>query len=607
MPDSGDEHEVEAMQHQQQPQQDDPMLSPLKQQQHQQQQAEPFQQQASLLQQLQVAIHPQQQQPPTQQQQQQPTQQPTQQQPTQPQQQYIPHISEASQVHKTLHTTQQQQQTEQRLLVDQQQQHERQQRQAKQEQVLQDADAKLQAAEALNSAFCRYIYSTALQYLQQRCSTEDLEKQFLDILDKDDPFDQPCTVAHQDVNSCKNRYRDVVPYDHNRVCLPPAPPPRPPAGTDASSSQAAAAAAAAATAAAAAAASKAALGLPGGSAATNYINASFMSDPHLTGDHAALQGYIATQGPLPATVIDFWRMVAATNASAIVMLTGLSDGSPKFGSSKPRCAAYFPEKEQDVLRLPGGARVTCVHKNHLDDNVYFRQLEVVWADPAAPAPAAAAPAGSSGGQQPGSTAAAAAAGGSSSSSGRQQPSLPQQPSQSQQQLSQPPSQQQQQPRRLWINHYEYAGWPDYGVPPTTASVLALCHALDGCRRAGCKIVVHCSAGVGRTGTFIAIDVLLQRLHSLSLQLHGSVGQQEVVAAVNVPELIINLRQQRRGMVQTWEQYSFVWQAVINELQALLQQQEQQQPGQQGQGQPQQPPQQQEQQPSQQQVQPSQGA
>jgi tyrosine-protein phosphatase non-receptor type 9 len=204
-----------------------------------------------------------------------------------------------------------------------------------------------------------------------------------------------------------------------------------------------------------------------------------------------------------------------------------------------------------------------VHKNNLDENVRFRQLEVVWAELAAAAAAAAA--GGPGGQcsaaaSSSSAAAATAAAGGGGSASRAQPLL-QQP--------------QQQPQQRWINHYEYAGWPDYGVPPNPASVLALCHALDGCRRAGCKIVVHCSAGVGRTGTFIAIDILLQRLHSLSLQLHGSVKEADVIAAMDVPQLVINLRQQRRGMVQTWEQYSFIWQAVISELQQLLQQQDQQ--------------------------------
>jgi tyrosine-protein phosphatase non-receptor type 9 len=261
------------------------------------------------------------------------------------------------------------------------------------------------------------------------------------------------------------------------------------------------------------------------------------------------------QGPLPATVQDFWRMVAVTNTSAIVMLTGLSDGSPKLGNSKPRCAAYFPENEQDTLRLPS-ATVTCVHKNSLDENVHFRQLEVAWSEPVAAATAPAVTAAAGG---PGAAAAAAAGGAGSSIAAGAACAAGTGSSSSSQQV-------QSQPLRLWINHYEYAGWPDYGVPPTTGSVLALCHALDGCRRAGCKIVVHCSAGVGRTGTFIATDVLLQRLHSLSLRLHGSVGQQDVVAAMNVPELVVNLRQQRRGMVQTWEQYRFVWEVCAHPCQ-----------------------------------------
>lgn len=267
MPDSGDEHEaVEAVQQQPLQHQPQPDVSKLAEQLQLQPQQLP-------LQQLQVATHPQQLQQP---------------------QQYIPHIADALQpTRKTLHTASQQQQAEQRLLGDQQQQHQRQQRQQQQEQEQQHAlDMKLQAAEAVNSAFCRHIYSTALQYLQEQCSTEDLEQQFLDILDRDDPFDQPCSVAHQDINCSKNRYRDVVPYDHNRVCLPlPLLPAQQHAGARSSNSQAAATAAA--TAAAAAAAGKAALGL--GCVGNNYINASFMSDPQLSGDQAALQGYIATQ------------------------------------------------------------------------------------------------------------------------------------------------------------------------------------------------------------------------------------------------------------------------------------------------------------------------
>lgn len=298
----------------------------------------------------------------------------------------------------------------------------------------QAAEVKVHALEALNSAFCQHIYSTALCYLQHNYNVDTVGQQFMDILDKDDPYDSPCSTANHAANTAKNRYRDVVPYDHNRVQLPTnssssssASSSRRPSGSSSSSSQQA-------------------VNSSYGSVSSctgdsTYINASLMTDPHTAADGSQVLGYIATQGPLPSTIADFWRMVASTNASAIVMLTALTDGSPTLGNSRPRCAAYFPEDEQDCLRLPGNITVTCVHKNNLDSNVFFRQLEVVW-----------------------------------SGCPQQEP--------------------------LWINHYQYSAWPDYGVPPKTHSVLALCHALDGCRRAGCKIIVHCSAGVGRTGTFM---------------------------------------------------------------------------------------------------------
>lgn len=296
------------------------------------------------------------------------------------------------------------------------------------------AEVKVQALEALNSAFCQHIYTTALQYLRQNYNMDTIGQQFMDILDKDDPYDSPCSVANHSANTCKNRYRDVVPYDHNRVALPPL--------TTSSTSSSTTSSTSLTRSVGTQGSSSCHSSISGTSGDSSYINASFMSDLRAVADNSSqATGYIATQGPLPNTVADFWRMVSATNTSAIVMLTGLTDGSTTLGNSRPRCAAYFPDEEQDCLRLPGSITVTCVHKNNLDENVFFRQLEVVWA------------------------------------------ANPQQ-------------------QRLWINHYQYSAWPDYGVPPSTHSVLALSHALDGCRRAGCKIVVHCSAGVGRTGTFV---------------------------------------------------------------------------------------------------------
>jgi tyrosine-protein phosphatase non-receptor type 9 len=391
------------------------------------------------------------------------------------------------------------------------------------------SDVKVQALEALNAAFSKHIYSTGLSFLQQQYSFERVMQQFLDILEQDDPYESPCSVAHAEGNSNKNRYRDVVPYDHNRVLLPPLQQHH--HGSSSSS---------------AAVNHSSSSNSSSSKAPGTYINASYMTDPWLPGDASQALGYIATQGPLPSTVADLWRMVAVTNTSAIVMLTGLTDGSTSLSNSRPRCAPYFPDKEQDCLRLPGSITVTCVHKNSLDENVFFRQLEVVWAPPQQQQQQHAA------GQH------------------QQQPNAVQQ---QQQPLPQVIQQQPQQPQRLWINHYQYANWPDYGIPPTTSSVRVLCQALDGCRRAGCKIVVHCSAGVGRTGTFVAVDMLLQRLHSLTLQLHGTVSVEDIHAAVDIPGLVAILRKQRRGTVQTAEQYAFVWQALMDEIAVLLQEQQ----------------------------------
>lgn len=182
-----------------------------------------------------------------------------------------------------------------------------------------------------------------------------------------------------------------------------------------------------------------------------YINASFLSDASAAISNCSQVGYIATQGPLPNTVTDFWRMVTAANVSAIVMLTELCMNTIGHGSNRAMCAAYYPDGQNDVLELPGGFTITCVYKKQLTDSLLFRQLEVV-------CPAATQPAS---------------------------------------QLQQP-----QQEKRMWVNHYKLAGWPDSGVPCNTRSVRALSQALDSCRRGGCKIVAHCSAGVGRTGTFI---------------------------------------------------------------------------------------------------------
>lgn len=100
-----------------------------------------------------------------------------------------------------------------------------------------------------------------------------------------------------------------------------------------------------------------------------------------------------------------------------------------------------------------------------------------------------------------------------------------------------------------IRHFWYDSWPDHGVPETTDSVVSFVHAIDEAKRqaeaeAGGKIptVVHCSAGVGRTGVFVACDVALQ--------------QAEAYRKVDPLGILSHLRKARGGCIQTPAQYLY---------------------------------------------------
>ncbi|VDI45795.1 receptor-type tyrosine-protein phosphatase T [Mytilus galloprovincialis] len=99
-----------------------------------------------------------------------------------------------------------------------------------------------------------------------------------------------------------------------------------------------------------------------------------------------------------------------------------------------------------------------------------------------------------------------------------------------------------------IHHFHFTQWPDHGVPDS----IQLVHfyrkvKLEDCDQYG-PIVVHCSAGVGRTGTFIAIDALYE---------HG-----KKVNYVNVMEYVQMMRKDRMNMIQTPEQYETVFEALL---------------------------------------------
>jgi protein tyrosine phosphatase len=204
--------------------------------------------------------------------------------------------------------------------------------------------------------------------------------------------------------------------------------------------------------------------------------------------------YIASQGPKEETVADFWWMVWQERATMIAMLNKLKE------NGRSKCAKYWPEPGERAVY--GAVAVTGLEpadgaaEATQADGIITREFTV-----------ALVGAGAEGEQQPESSA----------------------------------------PRRLV--QYQFTGWPDFGVPSTADGLLDILAVVESktSDESG-PLVVHCSAGIGRTGTFCTIDTNIKMLRQQgSLDILGTVAK---------------LRTQRPGMVQTKEQLDFCFQALV---------------------------------------------
>lgn len=112
-----------------------------------------------------------------------------------------------------------------------------------------------------------------------------------------------------------------------------------------------------------------------------------------------------------------------------------------------------------------------------------------------------------------------------------------------------------------ILHFHYTTWPDFGVPESPASFL---NFLFKVRESGClnsdqgPVVVHCSAGIGRSGTFCLVDTCL-RLMSL----------RKDPSSVKIKDVLLEMRRYRMGLIQTADQLRFSYLAVIEGAKCIM--------------------------------------
>ena len=111
-----------------------------------------------------------------------------------------------------------------------------------------------------------------------------------------------------------------------------------------------------------------------------------------------------------------------------------------------------------------------------------------------------------------------------------------------------------------ISHFQYLDWPDHGIPKDIQSFLDLVKVVDSeeVNSNGVPLIVHCSAGIGRTGTFCAVHITNQVINEC-------VERERRLPPINIFKTVLDLREQRPGMVQTKEQYQFCYLAVLERL------------------------------------------
>ena len=245
----------------------------------------------------------------------------------------------------------------------------------------------------------------------------------------------------------KNRYMNILPNNHSRVLLDQI-------GDDETSS---------------------------------YINANWMSG---YGDKA--DEFIACQGPLPSTVIDFWRMVWQCNVQTIAMNTGLVE------LGKEKCERYWPataDGGEESTVVFGGFSITATEITQVVPEFQMTKCTVTY-----------------------------------------------------------------QGETRDVRHFWWTKWPDKGVPETSNGIADFIKSIRG-SQIGAKgpAIIHCSAGIGRTGCFLTINYCMHQF--------------DKEKAIDILTTVGKMRQNRGMTVQTESQYKFIHAVMLKYMEGRLHQRE----------------------------------
>ncbi|XP_075969771.1 tyrosine phosphatase IA-2 isoform X2 [Anticarsia gemmatalis] len=253
---------------------------------------------------------------------------------------------------------------------------------------------------------------------------------------------EPCatTAALKADNTGKNRYADVLPYDHSRVTL---------------------------------------------NTLSNHLGSDYINASTITDHDPRNPAYIAAAGPMAHTAPDFWQMVWEQGSVVMVMLTRLTENGQQL------CHRYWPEEGSELYHI---YEVHLVSEHIWCDDYLVRSFYLK-------------------NQRTGET--------------------------------------------RTVTQFHFLSWPENGVPSSTKALLEFRRKVNKSYRGrSCPIVVHCSDGAGRTGTYCLIDMVLNRMAK---------GAKEIDIAATLE----HIRDQRTRTVATKQQFEFVLMAVAEEVHAIL--------------------------------------